>query len=177
MAKTTYTSLKLKTNDEVKEIDFNGSKIEVRQYLPIADKIDLIDITLQNSVEGKLYNPLKVDMYFHLNMIYLYTNISFTDKQKEDEYKLYDTILSTGLLNAIIEGMNDDEYNNLYDILQNRMADILKYNTTAAAVISTLIEDLPKNAAAAKEIVDTFDKGKFQEVIDFASAANGNRPI
>ena len=40
MAKTTYASMKLKVNTETKEIDFNGSKIEVLQYLPIDDKYD-----------------------------------------------------------------------------------------------------------------------------------------
>ena len=52
MTKVTYSSLKLKINEEIKEIDFNGNKIEVKQYLPIRDKIDLVDITLQKSKEN-----------------------------------------------------------------------------------------------------------------------------
>lgn len=47
MAKTTYASMKLKVNTETKEIDVNGSKIEVLQYLPIDDKYTLLNVTLQ----------------------------------------------------------------------------------------------------------------------------------
>ena len=66
MAKTTYASLKLKTDTSVKEIEFNGNKIEVLQYLPIDDKYSLVNITLQKSKDGSIYHPLKKDMYFHL---------------------------------------------------------------------------------------------------------------
>ena len=53
----------------------------------------------------------------------------------------------------------------------------LKYNTTAAAIVSKFINDLPKNAEIAAQIVDNFDKEKFQNVIDFAKSANGGRAI
>ena len=88
MAKISYTSLKLKTDTSVKTIDFNESKIEVLQYLPISEKYDMLNITLQKCREGAIYNPLKKDMFFHLNLVYLYTNINFTEKQREDEAKL-----------------------------------------------------------------------------------------
>ena len=90
MAKVSYASLKLKTNTEVTTVDFNDTKIEILKYLPVSDKYDLIMATLSKAAEDVLYNPLKVDMYFHLHLVYMYTNISFTDKQREDELKLYD---------------------------------------------------------------------------------------
>ena len=110
MAKVSFTNLKLKINKEVKEITFNNEKVEVLQYLPIEDKYDLIMITLQQAKEGNIYNPVKLEMYFNLNLVYSYTNISFTEKQREDEVKLYDTWLSSGFLNPIIEAIPDDEY-------------------------------------------------------------------
>ena len=84
MAKVSYASLKLKTNTEIKEIKWEDKVIEVAQYLPINDKYDLIMVTLQKAKEDILYNPVKLDMYFHLHLVYMYTNLSFTDKQKED---------------------------------------------------------------------------------------------
>ena len=177
MGKVTYSSLKLKTKEEVKEINFGDSKIEVQQYLPIQDKIDLIDITLQKAKEGRLYNPIKVDMFFHLNLIYLYTNITFTDKQREDEYKLYDNLQSNGVISQVITAMNENEYNGLLNMINEKIENELRYNTTAAAVISKIVDDLPKNAEAAQKIVNSFDKEKYQEVINFAKAANGGREI
>ena len=58
MAKITYSSLKLKTKEDIKEINFNDSKIEVKQYLPIADKIDLVD---QSFLENYLNNQTIIE--------------------------------------------------------------------------------------------------------------------
>ena len=177
MSKITYSSLKLKLKEENKEIDFNGNKIEVKQYLSINDKIDLIDITLQKAKENRLYDPLKVNMYFHLNLIYLYTNISFTDKQREDEMKLYDILDSNGLINAVIAAIPENEYEDLLNKTSEKIDNELKYNTTTAAILNKVIDDLPKNANLAANIVDNFNPEKYQAVIDFAKAANGNRNV
>lgn len=177
MSKITYSSLKLKLNNEIKEIDFNGNKIEVKQFLPIQDQIDLIDITLQKSKEENLYNPLKVNMYFHLNLIYLYTNLSFTDKQREDEEKIYDILDSNGLIDEVVKAISERQYVDLLNKTAEKIENELKYNTTAASILAKFIDDLPKNAEAAKTIMDNFDKDKYQEVINFAKAANGNRDI
>ena len=177
MAKITYSNLKLKTKEEVKEIDFNGNKIEINQYLSIKDKIDLIDITLQKSKEENIYNPIKVDMYFHLHLIYLYTNISFTEKQREDESKLYDALESNGLINAVVAEIPEKEYNDLLKLTDERIETEMKYSTTLAGIISQIIETLPEATQKAADIMKEFDPSKFQEVINFARAANGDRPI
>lgn len=179
MAKVTYASLKLKVNTETKKFTFGeeNKEIEVNQYLPISDKIDLIDITLQKARENELYNVTKLDMYFHLHIVYMYTNIYFTEKQKEDEEKIYDTLLNSGLMDEIIKNMNEDEYNDLWNKINETASNQLKYNTTAAALVKSLIQDLPTQAQAAMDIVNQFDPDKFQAVKSFAEAANGNRPI
>lgn len=177
MAKITYSSLKLKAKEEIKEIDFEGNKIEVKQYLPITDKIDLIDITLQKSKEERLYNPIKVNMYFHLHLIYLYTNISFTEKQREDEEKLYDVLDSNGLIDAVVAAIPENEYTDLLNKTAEKIDNELKYNTTTAALVSKIIDELPMNAQAMADAVNNFDPTKYQAVLDFAKAANGGRDI
>lgn len=177
MAKTSFASMKLKVNDSVREFDFNGHKIEVKQYLPMEDKIDLVQISLQKSEEDGVYNEALLDMYFNLNIIYLYTNISFTDKQREDEFKLYDLMQSNDLIPQVIANMDEDEYNSLLDYIQRIRKDRLKYKQTAASVIQSLVQDLPGNAEAAAEIVEKFNPEQYQAVVDFATAANGGVPI
>ena len=177
MAKITYSSLKLKIKDEVKTIDYNGNQIEIKQYLPIEDKIDLIDIVLQKSKEDNIYNPMKMDMYFHLYLIYLYTNITFTEKQKEDEGKLYDILNSNGLIDLIIENLSENEYDYLLDLLSEKENILLSYNTTAAAIVANIINDLPKNAQIMADIMQNFNPEQYQNVINFAKAANGGRDI
>ena len=177
MSKISYANLKLKTKSDVLTFDFNGEQVEVLQYLPISDKYDLIMITLQKAKEGNIYNQLKLDMFFHLHLVYLYTNLSFTDKQRENEFKIYDTLQSNGFINKMLELIPKEEYNELFEMVEKQVKMEMKYTTTAASILSKFVDDLPRNAEAAMKIVDNFDPDKFQAVKDFAKAANGGRDI
>lgn len=177
MSRITYSSLGLKINNQIKTFDYNNKTIEVRQYLPIRDKYDLIMITLQKSIEGEIYNPIKLDMFFHLHLVYMYSNITFTDKQREDEEKLYDTLENNDIINSVIANMPEGEYEDLWEKIQEVIEVQMKYNLSAAAVIKSIIQDLPAQAQAAADIVNNFDPEKYQAVTDFAKAANGGRPI
>lgn len=171
MAKVTFASMKLKVDETVNSFDFNGSTIEIKKYLPIEDKNDLVQIALQKAEENGIYNDIKLDMYFNLNIVYLYTNISFTEKQRENESKLYDQMQSNGLIAAVIAHMDADEYQSLLDYMDNIKNDRLQYSTTAGAVIQSIINDLPKNAQMAADIVNNFDATKFQNVKDMIDMA------
>lgn len=178
MSKITYTSLKLKTKDSVETFDFNNNKIEVLQYLPIEEKYDIVMSVLENSKESDgLYNPLKIDMYFHLYLVYAYTNITFTEKQRENESKLYDTLQSNEFISNMINKIPEEEYQGLYSYVEDCIEDRLHYSTTTAAALRSIIGDLPKQLEQMQKVVDNFDPNKYQAVIDFAKAANGNREI
>lgn len=177
MSKVSYASLKLSIDNTVKNFDYNGKQIEILNYLPIEDKYDLIMTTLQKSREGDIYNTVKLDMYFHLHLIYLYTNLSFTDKQREDEMKIYDNLKSNHFIDIFLTEFPEEEYNELLFLMENEIKNEQTYNLSLVSMIKTLVNDLPKNAQAAMDMVNSFDKEKYQEVIDFAKAANGGRAI
>ena len=172
-----YSDLKLKRKDNVGIAIVNDKEIKVLQYLPISDKIDLIQIALQKSLENGIYNDLKLDMYFNLYIVYMYTDLEFTDEEKADEFKLYDELQSNDVILSVIGAMDEDEYNSLLNYLQTIEHSHSIYNRSTASILNAFIQDMPKNAAAAANIVDNFDAKKYQQVIDFAKAANGNRPI
>lgn len=151
--------------------------IQVKKWIPISDKIDLVQIALQKSEEDGIYNEAKLDCYFHLNIIYLYTDIDFSAEDREDEMKLYDILEHNDIIDQVIAAIGEDEYTTLEDYLFEMKSNYLTYKNTAAAVLNKIIQDLPKNAAAAKEIMDSFDPEKYQMVENFAIAANGGRNI
>ena len=177
MGKVSYANMKLKVKNEVKTFKFQNNDIEVIQYLSSEDKYSLINITLQKSLEDGFYNPLKLDVYFHLHLVYMYTDISFTEKQKEDEFKIFDTLKNNGFIDLMLENIPEDEYNYLLKIMEETIEKNEKYKNTVAGIMSKLIDDLPTNAQAAMDIVNNFDEDKFQAVKDFARAANGGREI
>ena len=177
MAKVSYANLKLKVDNSVSTFDFNDVTIEVLNYLPVEDKNDLVQITLQKAEENGIYNPVLLDMYFNLHIVYMYTNLSFTDKQKENEAKIYDTLMSNGFFDKFYEVFDENEYEELMNHIEELMEMTLEYKNTAGAILQTVIQDLPKNAQAAAEIVNSFNPSQYQAVIDFATAANGGRNI
>ena len=175
--KVSYANMKLKVNTAVKTFKFCEQEIEVLQYLPARDKYDLLMVTLQKALEEDGYNEFKLNLYFELNLVYMYTNISFTEKQREDEFKLYDTLKSNGFFELFFQAINEDEYNELFAQLNSIKEEKSINNRSVGAVINHLIDDLPANAETAAKIVESFDPKQFKAVVDFARYANGGRDI
>lgn len=71
-----------------KTINFNGSEIQVVNYLSAQDKYDLIMVTIQKAFEKGIYNEYKLKVYFDLHIVYMYTNIVFTAEDRADEVGL-----------------------------------------------------------------------------------------
>ena len=94
MAKIAFTKLGLKKKDEVKTVNINNNVIEVKQYLPINDKLALISrvINLSHDSSNNFANPVQIEVIGTIEIIMAYTNLSFTEKQKEDYAKLYDLL-------------------------------------------------------------------------------------
>ena len=140
--KPTYAKLKLVKNNEVKTITFNDFEIEVKQYLPINDKLQLISNVVNYSAdENNFANPVKVDLYGNLEIIYAYTNISFTDKQKEDPAALFDAMLSSGLIEAVIDAIPADEYADLISWINECIESIYTYRNSVMGILDMVSAD------------------------------------
>lgn len=170
MAKTTFASLGLKLNKDVEIIHFGDKPIEVKKYLPIEEKYDLITITLQQSLEEGIFNPVKLEIFFNLNIVFMYTDLVFTEKQKEDLSKLYDLMESNGLFDLVIAGMNPQEYQWLRDTLEEARQATAAYTSSTSSVVKDLITNLPKAMEEASGFIDNFNKNKYAEIVDYAKA-------
>ena len=116
MAKVGFGSLKItKVDDRVNTFIFNEKEIEVKRYLPISDKLTLIGNAINLAADGNRFaNPMKIDMYLDLEIMFAYTNITFTDKQKEDLVKLYDMLASAGFFEAMYNVIAEDESSTIH---------------------------------------------------------------
>ena len=171
MNRITFNKLNIKQQDTIKTIKYNDCTIEVLQSLPTRDINDFIYAVLAKSEQDDgTYNEVLLNAYFHLYLIYLYTNITFTQKQKEDELKLYDLINNSGLLDAVLSVFPEEEYNDLLDYLNKTREEKSTYKRSVAGVLDKVINDMPKNAEAAAKIVDNFDQEKYQNVLKLAKA-------
>lgn len=145
MAKISYNKLGI-TKDElnkVQTVEYNDQTIEVKQYLPIAEKSELITRVLNNSVDENTgyYNLLKLDMNLGLEIVYAYSNISFTEKQKEDPMKLYDMLNASKVLNLIIGLVPDGEFYYLNKTTHEMANNIVTYRNSAMGIMEAISAD------------------------------------
>lgn len=143
MAKVSFSKLGLIKNQEVKILNWNEQNIEVRQYLPISEKLELISNVINFAHDGNanFANPVQVEVFTGLELLYAYTNISFTDKQKEDPAKLFDLVKSSRLLDSVIMLIPANEYTDLVTGVQNSITAIYAYQNSVMGVLDNISTD------------------------------------
>ena len=143
MAKVPFTKLGLKLDKEIKTIVWNEQEIEIKQYLPVNEKLEMISRIINNSSDDdmKFYNVGKLEIFMALELIFTYTNLNFTDKQKEDVCKLYDIIISSGLYDEIIGCIPDDEYEWIENTLTETVESIYQYHNSALGILDAMQTD------------------------------------
>lgn len=155
MAKVSFTKLGLKKNEDVEILEWNDQKIEVKQYLPIEDKLELINrIIFETIDEFGFINSGKLYTYMILEIILAYTNINLTDKQKEEVGKTYDLIVSSGLSSKIFEVINPYEYQQLKTWIIDTADSIYKYRNSVLGILQTIKEDYADADFKAEDITN-----------------------
>lgn len=170
MAKVTFTKLGLKKQDKIKTVKYNENEIEVKQYLPVNDKLDLIARVIMGAHdENNFPNPIKIKVIRSIEIIMTYTNITFTDKQKEDIAKLFDLMEENGLLDIIISAIPEAEYDFIIDGINKTVDAIYTYQNSVLGILESISQDYsnldldieklqdkisnPENLALLKDII------------------------
>ena len=153
MAKITFTKLGLKKNEDIKTIQICGQDIEVKQYLPIQEKLELIGRIIDNSAnDNNFENPVHLEVYTNFEIIAAYTNITFTEKQREDISKTYDLLFGNKVINDILAWIPKGEY----DIIANGVKDTVKatyaYKNSLLGILETISQDYGNLNLEASEI-------------------------
>lgn len=142
MAKISLTKLKLAPKELIKTLIWNEQEIEVKQYISIQDKLNMISEVLNLAADdNKFYNPGKLDMFFALKTIDYYTNLSITDKQKENFIKLYDNFISSGFYTEVFKTIPEDEIGYVYTIMKETADEIYKYQNSAYGILDAMNSD------------------------------------
>lgn len=153
MPKVTFTKLQLKKKEAHNEFIYNDQTIEVKEYLPINDKLTLISNVINAAQDSMQYaNPVKVEIFTSLEILYNYTNISFTDKQKEDPSKLYDLLESNGIIDKVIALIPKEEYNFLIKSVDECIKAVYAYVNSARGIMESIVNDYENTNLDATEI-------------------------
>lgn len=173
-----YSDLNLKTNTKGITFKFQDQEIEIFEYLPLEYKYDVIMCSLHDADERGVYNYIKLDAYFHLNLFLSFVkNINFSQDDMADKLKLYNEIQSSGLMDAFLAAVPEREYRDCLEALTHMEETVMKYRNTAGAALQALMEQMPKVAGEASQLIDQLgpeNMGKLTKLAEmFQLAKNG----
>lgn len=147
MAKVPFSKLEVKINGSDCRSFYYNSKGEevyydVKQYLPLKEKLELVSRIINQSVDDNgFYNPMRVKMYMCLEVVYAYTNLSFTAKQKEDPFKLYDLLVSTGIFTDIVNCIRERDWTEIQENVWMTIENIYNYKNSVMGILDTISTD------------------------------------
>ena len=154
MAKVAFGKLDLKKNQDIVELRINDEvSIEVKQYLPVNEKLKMISEVLNMALgDENLVNYGKLDIFSLLGLITYYTNIGFTEKQMEDPAKLYDLFVGNGLHVEIMSAIPKEEIEFISTIINNTAENIIQYRNSAVGIVEAISQDYSNLNFDATEI-------------------------
>ena len=101
--KPIFNDLKKEIPLKIRSIKINDKEVEVKQYLPVNEKLNLITRVLQQVAQNEypFVNSVQMDVYTTLEVIYFYSNIEFTEEEKANPADLYDELEKQDIINII----------------------------------------------------------------------------
>ena len=152
MAKVSFNKLnKIKSLPAV-TVTCGEVNIEVEQYLPLEDKLDLIATVIESvgTQEEGFFNIVKLDTYYKLELLRAYTNISFTEKQLENIPKLVDEIILNKVWMTVFNAIPATETDYIWSSIIDMAKEIANHNHSALGILQSIKNSFEFN----KEDVD-----------------------
>lgn len=165
-----FSTFGLKNPDKTKTIKVCGQDVQIRQYLPAAEKNSLLEIIIQQADSATILNPFAVDVFFDLYTIFSYSDIDFSMEEDLDLFELYDILEQNGIIDQILEAIPAEEYTLLRNYLIDMISHYDMYRNSARAILDRLssFAPNPQNAEEFKKLLDSVDVDKAKEVLGLA---------
>ena len=142
MAKVSFNKITPIKSIDPKVININGETVSIIQYLSIGEKANLVERILNYAFDDTGFaSPIRLETYFGLELVRCYTNISITDKMIENVIKTYDALELNGIIDTIIENIPIDEYDALWDLVNESISNVSKYNSSFVGMLRTAAAD------------------------------------
>lgn len=156
MAKLAFSKLTLQKNSQVKEWSFNEQSIEVKQYLSIKERMDIAQSVIQQVIDfnNEFLNEFAFHMYMDLAIVFNYTNLSFTDKQKEDLYKLYDLLVGSGFMKELKKQVDCNQTDDLEVYTYETLNRYYKYHNSVYGIMDAMNQNYSNLNLDVNELQD-----------------------
>ena len=176
MAKVPFSKLQASVNGCdtcVSYMNRSGEEIkyEVKHYLPFKEKLELVSNIINKSIDDNgFYNPMRVKMNMVLEVTYAYTNLSFTEKMKEDPFKLYDILVSTNIFTDIVNAICEKDWTEIQENVWTSIKNIYEFRNSFMGVMEAVSADYSQLNLDATEIKNKLsDKDNLELLRDILS--------
>lgn len=153
------------------EIEINGKKILVEQYLPLEKKAAMIERILANSVdETGFISPVRLAVFFRLEVVRCYSNISITDKMMEQPEKLFDQLVMNKVIGAVSCGMPTVEWEHIEKSVNKCAKAVQTYQNSFVGIMKAINKDYDATKLNVEELMATLDQpdkvGLVKEILE-----------
>ena len=171
MAKISLSKLTPVKKVEPKTIVIAEQEIVVEQYLPVQEKMAMLENVLNHTVdETGFFNPTRLEVFFNVYLIKTYTNISITDKMIEEAHKTYDLLEMNNILQQVINVIPEEEYNTLFETVETTSQYVSAHITSFAGTMKTVLADYSSTKmdvdAITRALHDPSQIGLVKDVLD-----------
>jgi hypothetical protein len=166
----------LKAVTPIKKVDpriikIGEQEVEVIQYLPVNDKLALVERVLNLTIDDTGFlNPVRLEVYAILEIVKTYTNISITDKMLENAPSTYDLLMINEVLDHVIAAIPEDEYDAIFDAIEDCAEHTVKYLNSFVGMMKTVTNDYDATKLNVEEIMKTLDQpekvGLVKDILD-----------
>lgn len=174
-----FKDMNITLNNELKEVQIGDDiKFNVKQYLPAEDKNALLEIAMQTADQGTILNTFALDAIFHTYLVFKYTDIEFTDEEKENLFDLYDILEDNGIIDAVVAAIPTREYESLRTYLNEIVDSYLTYRNSTRALVEQFSMFAPQVAENLATISKNVNVDKLQQIVKLAdkTGMNNNTP-
>ena len=164
-----YSDLGL--NIEIKEAEVEvagGKKLNVLTYLPIKDKTEMLQFIVNNVIDLKTgcASPIRTEIYFSIAVCHWYGGIDFSNEDMTNIGEVYDTLEVNKVIQTIIDYVPYDEISFMRELAEETVADVARYNSSAAGIIQSMADSSGSLDAQLSDIIQKVQSREGLEMLD-----------
>ena len=127
----TFAEMNLNLNSDNKKFYYFDQEIEVKQYLPIQDKLQLISSVVNLSSDDNGF----------INLVKVNTNIEFNEEEKDNFIQTYDLLSQSALLKNVLLNIPEDELEMIEEGVYSTISELYAYKNSVMGILENISAD------------------------------------
>lgn len=164
-----YSDLGLDIEYKKVEVQLIGDKkLEVLTYLPIKEKTEMLQFIVNNVIDPKTgcASPIRMEIYFSIAVCHWYGGIDFSNEDMAKISDVYDALELNKVIQTIIDHVPYDEINFMRDLAEETVADVARYNSSAAGIVQSMVDSSGSLDRQLNDIIQKVQSKEGLELLD-----------